>query len=117
VNAADLIQGGVDPKTGANRHARLQRDAALRRVGTISRTIAVASIAAAVAIGVYVSRAVPGHTSTSSTSGTAPGAPATGATGNTGSTGSTGTNSNGLAPPNNPPVQTPQPAPVVSGST
>jgi len=114
VNAADLIQGGVDPKTGANRHARLQRDAALRRVGTISRTIAVASIAAAVAIGVYVSRAVPGHTSTSSTSGTAPSAPATGATGNTGST---GTNSNGLAPPNNPPVQTPQPAPVVSGST
>ena len=114
MNAADLIQGGVDPKTGANRHARLQRDAALRRVGTISRTIAVASIAAAVAIGVYVSRAVPGHTSTSSTSGTAPSAPATGATGNTGST---GTNSNGLAPPNNPPVQTPQPAPVVSGST
>ena len=66
---------------GTNRHARLQRDAALQRVGTITRTIAVASIAAAAAIGVYVSRAVPGHTSISSTSGTAPSGPAAGAAG------------------------------------
>ena len=51
-----------DRPAGACRpHDRIQRDAALERVGSITRAIAVASMAAAAAIGVYVSRAVPGH--------------------------------------------------------
>ncbi len=102
-----------------NRAARLQRDAAFERVGSITKGIGVASVAAVAAFGIYVSRALPGHASTpaGSTAGTASGGSASGAYPSTGGSPSDGQSSNNLAPPYNPPVQTQQPAPVVSGSS
>jgi hypothetical protein len=118
--------GGSDPAGGGNRRARLQRDAALDRVGSITRGVAVGSIAAAVAIGLYLSRALPGHAARPVTIGTAgstpvvpagnsstppsSGVPATASAG-------AGASSTTLTPPTNPPTQTQRPAPVVSGST
>lgn len=121
------ILAGADPAVRAARGARLQRDTALDRVGSITRKIAVASIAAAAAIGFYVSRALPGHSAQPITSGTprsitgtagdnptAPSSPS-GASGSSsaGAGGSSGT----LTQPTSPPMHTQQRAPVVSGST
>jgi hypothetical protein len=127
------ILAGPDPAGRSARRARLQRDAALDRVGSVTRKIAVGSIAAAVALGFYVSRALPGHSTRPATSGSV--GPSTG-TGSTpaGSAGGTGTavpaaggsggsstgaggSSNSLSQPASPPSQTQQQAPVVSGST
>lgn len=111
-----------DQSTAATRQARRQRDDALGRIRSITKSIAVASIAGAVAIGLYVSRAVPGHrtTPTGVTAGTT-GTTSVGASAGVSPTGtsssSAGQSTATLAPPNNPPAQTQQPAPVVSGST
>jgi hypothetical protein len=111
----------TDPPHGASDHrARSQRDAALQRVRSITKAIALASVAGVVAIGIYVSRAVPGHSTTpastgagsagtgagGSAAGSAPAGPATGAQ-----------QPSNLSPPDNPPAQTQQQAPVVSGAT
>lgn len=126
-----------------DRHALARRDAAVRRVGSVTRTIGLGLVAAVAAVGIYVSRAVPGHsTSTGETTGTTTGptsagepssTPTTGATSGssptpsagapsatptTGATsGSSPAPSGSLTPPTSPPVQTQQQAPVVSGST
>jgi hypothetical protein len=121
------ILGGTDPAGRAHRRAHLQRDAALDRVGSITRKIAVGSIAAAAAIGFYVSRALPGHSARPTTSGTAGSTPDT-AGGNSGTPSSSsgvsagssagaGGSSSTLTQPTSPPSQTQQQAPVVSGST
>ncbi|MGD0394488.1 MAG: hypothetical protein ABSC41_17820 [Acidimicrobiales bacterium] len=118
----------TDPPHGASDHrARSQRDAALQRVRSITKAIALASVAGVVAIGIYVSRAVPRHSTTpastgagstgagtvgagtgagGSAAGSAPAGPATGAQ-----------QPSNLSPPDNPPAQTQQQAPVVSGAT
>lgn len=111
-----------DQSTAAIRQARRQREDALGRARSISKSIAVASVAGVAAIGLYVSRAFPGHTSTpagatagttgATSAGSSAGVPSTG--GGNSSAGQSGTT---LAPPNNPPAQAQQPAPVVSGST
>jgi len=99
----------------ADHRARNQRDAALERVGTITKAIGVASVAAVAVIGIYVSRALPGHsaTPTSTGAGTVSGSAAAG--GQAG--GSQAVQPNSLSQPNNPPAQSQQQAPVVSGST
>jgi hypothetical protein len=81
----------------------------------------VASAAGVAAIGLYVSRALPGHRSTQ-TGATAASAGATSAGSSAGVSPTVGNSSacqsgTNLAPPNNPQAQTQQPSPVVSGST
>lgn len=113
---------GNDQSTGAIRQARRQREEALRRARSITKSIAVASVAGVAAIGFYVSRALPGHASTptGATAGTT-GVTSTGSSAGVSPTGggnsSAGQSGTSLAPPNNPPAQAQQPAPVVSGST
>ena len=111
-----------DQSTAATRQARRQRDDALGRIRSITKSIAVASVAGAVAIGLYVSRSLPGHTTTptgvtAGTTATTSAGSSAGASSAGASSSSTGQTSTTLAPPNNPPAQTQQPAPVVSGST
>jgi hypothetical protein len=112
-----------DRSTNALRRARHQREDGLRRVRSITRSIAIASVTAAVAAGVYVSRALPGHsstpTNTSTNVGVAPTpsgssevSPAAGAATSPGNQ-----SSSSLSPPSNAPAQAQQPAPVVSGAT
>ncbi|MGA3147255.1 MAG: hypothetical protein ABSF33_07235 [Acidimicrobiales bacterium] len=108
----------IHPPPGFDHRARSQRDAALQRVNSITKAIAVASVTAAVAIGIYVSRAVPGHS-------TIPAGAASGTTGTTGAASGTGSGvpaagtsqPSSLSPPNTPPTPTQQQAPVVSGAT
>ncbi len=102
------------------RAARLQRDAAFERSRSITKGIAVASVAAMAGLAAYVSHAFPGHSSTptGSTSGTSTNSAGSGATstGSSSSGGSTGSGSSISAPANNP-SSSYQQAPVVSGSS
>ncbi len=115
---------------GRDHEVRRRRDDALERTRSITKTIGVASVAAVAALGIYLSRALPGHAATS-TATTGTGSTATGGTtgaGGTAATPSTGTPTTGsgssgspsptqLTPPTSPPVQTQRQAPVVSGSS
>jgi hypothetical protein len=98
----------------ADHLARVRRDAALARVGSITKGIGVASVAAVAVIGIYISRAVPGHSTTPAGTGAVSGGSATAGTQ---AGGAQAVQPGGLAPPDNPPTQTQQQAPVVSGST
>ena len=62
----------------SDHRARLRRDVALDRVGSITRKIVIGSIAGAAAIGFYVSRALPGHSARPASSGVAGSTPGTG---------------------------------------
>ncbi len=94
---------------------RHRRDAAFDRARSITKTIAVASVAAVAAFGIYLSRALPGHAATSHTSGSTV-SPSDGSTSTGGDSGASQSPSD-LAPPNSPPAQSQQRAPVVSGSS
>ncbi|HVA08570.1 MAG TPA: hypothetical protein VNG12_17695 [Acidimicrobiales bacterium] len=100
------------PVPNAAALARRRRDESLGRVTTMTKTIGVSILAATGILGLYISKALPGHSTTapSVTSNVA----SSNSNGNTGSGAST---SGGLAPPSSPPVQSQQPAPVVSGSS
>lgn len=73
MNAADRLPAGRGQGRPSSRLDRAQRDAALRRVRSITKAVAVGSVAAAAGIGVYVSRALPGHSSTTRASTTGAG--------------------------------------------
>jgi hypothetical protein len=94
---------------------RRRRDAALERTRSITKTVAVTSVAAVAAFGIYISRAVPGHAA--STSGSAGSTASPSGAVSTGNGASGGQSPSNLAPPNSPPVQSQQQAPVVSGSS
>lgn len=100
--------------TPAHRHAAsLRRDGALNRLSSLTSAIAIGTIAAVGALGIYVAKAVPGHHSGANTAT----ANATATSGNSGqNTGSSGS-SNGLNPPSTAPQSAVAPAPVVSGSS
>jgi hypothetical protein len=115
-------QSGTNRAPGAHRdrQARIQRDDALRRSGSITRAIAAASLAALAALGVYVSRAFPGHSA--STTVPSPGATSTGGASTNGAVAGGGTSTGGqsgtsISPPTNAPAPSQQQAPVVSGSS
>jgi hypothetical protein len=93
---------------------RRRRDAAVERTRSITKAVAVASVAAVAAFGIYISRAVPGHAATTSGSTVSPAG-----TSSSGATSSGSQSSGGLAPPASPPTQSQpqQQAPVVSGSS
>ncbi len=92
------------PAQDHTRLARLRRDDALSRLATINRSIGAAALVATGVLGLYLGKALPGHqASTQSQSSQSQ------------STDSSGSNT--LTPPASAPVQTQQPAPVVSGAS
>lgn len=92
------------------RIAVTRRDAALERLSAVTAGIAVATLAAVGALGVYVAKALPGH-HTGQTAG------ATVTSGNTGNSGTGSGSGNSLNPPNSAPQGASLPAPVTSGSS
>ncbi len=122
VTTANPSNGWNEQSTAAIRRARRQREDALGRARSITKSIAVASVTGVVAISFYVSRALPGHRSTPSsataaTTGTTSAGSSAEVSPTAGGNSSSGQSATSLAPPSNPPAQTQQPAPVVSGST
>jgi hypothetical protein len=99
--------------TQQRRAASLRRDRALNRLSSITGSIAVVTIAAVAALGIYVAKALPGHHAGASTGATSSTAPA----GNTGQGTGAASSSNSLNPPSTPPTATSAPPPVTSGST
>ncbi len=84
--------------------ARLRRDDALSRLATINRSIVTAALVMTGVLGLYLSKALPGHHAATQSQST-----------QNQSTSSSGTSQ--LAPPSSAPVPTQQPASVVSGAS
>ncbi len=108
--------GRADPA----RQARLQRDDAVERVWSITKGVAVGSTAAVAGLVLYLSQALPGHSTTpSSTTGAAgTGAvPAPSGTGASSPVGASGQSAGGVASPSFTPAPSQQQVPVVSGSS
>jgi len=96
------------------RHAAsLRRDGALNRLASIKTAIAVATIGAVGALGVYVAKALPGHHAGASTGATTATVPSSNSAQGAGASSS----SNALNPPPTQPQATSAPPPVTSGST
>ncbi len=104
-----------DPRVTLERH---RRDDSLDRVSRLTTRVAIGALAMVGALGLYVSRALPGHTTTPSTSaGTAsPSTPTNPASaGSSGQASSQG--SSAVSPPAAAPVQTQAPAQVSTGAS
>ena len=95
------------------RAATLRRDGALNRLSSITGSIAVATVAAVGALGIYVAKALPGHHAGASTGATTSSVPS----GNSGQGGSASSSPNTLNPPSTPPTAASAPPRVTSGST
>jgi hypothetical protein len=95
------------------RAASLRRDGALNRLSSITGSIAIATVAAVGALGIYVAKALPGHRAGASTGATTATVPA----GNSGQGAGASSSSNALNPPSTPPQAASAPPPVTSGST
>lgn len=94
------------------RVARIRRDEAIGRISTVTKTVGIGILTATGVLGLYLSKALPGHKTTQGTSSVA-----TNTSSNGTSTSGTSSGSGQLAPPSTPPVQAQQPAPVVSGAS
>lgn len=105
---ASLRQSGPAQRRHA---ASLRRDGALNRLSSITGSIAIATVAAVGALGIYVAKALPGHHAGASTGATTTTVPS----GNSGNGGVGASNS--LNPPSTPPQAASAPPPVTSGST
>ena len=97
------------PEQDHTRAARLRRDDALSRIATINRSIVVAALVMTGVLGLYLSKALPGHHAATQSQATQDQSAQSQSTGSSGSS--------QLAPPASAPVQTQQPAPVVSGAS
>ncbi len=117
-------RAAVDP----TRRARLERDAALERVGRLTRGITVGSVVAAGAFGLYVAHALPGHAASTSTGGAVSGGAVSGGAVSGGAvsggavsggavSGGGVPQSGGLSQPAAAPAPSQQPAPVISGAS
>ncbi len=107
-------RGRQDPSYAA----RQQRDAGLERGRTITKGIAAASVAAVAVAGVYLSQALPGHSSSTSTSTSGSGAATPVAPSDGSSSVSSGSSaSSGISAPASAPAPAYQQAPVTSGSS
>jgi hypothetical protein len=93
--------------------ARIRRDDSLGRITKLTKMIGLGLLAATGALGLYLSKALPGRQTATQNSSTSGPASSTAAAGNS----SAGTSSGRLSPPSSPPAQSRQPAPVVSGAT
>jgi hypothetical protein len=95
--------------------ARIRRDDSLGRITKITKTLGIGLLAMTGALGLYLSKALPGHSSTSQSMSTSSSATNTTTAGS--STSGTSSGSGQLSPPSSPPAQSQQPAPVVSGAS
>ncbi|MHB1774908.1 MAG: hypothetical protein ACYCU7_02800 [Acidimicrobiales bacterium] len=107
-----------------DRLALVQRDASLLRVSSLTRALGAGVVVLVGVVGLYVSRAFPGHQSTSHATGGAPsaaptagGATAGGASPSGATAGGTASPGGGISAPASPPVTTPAMPPVVSGAS
>ncbi|HEX3841010.1 MAG TPA: hypothetical protein VHU85_09495 [Acidimicrobiales bacterium] len=102
------------------RGANNRRDLALHRVGKVTRRVAVATVASVGILGLYVSRALPGHASTSTPATTTPAgqnpAPPTTSPSVAGSSGAS-TPQPVPAAPVSPPTTTPRRVHVTTGAS
>ncbi len=102
----------------AGRREGARRDAALNRIGKLTKRIAVATVAAVGILGLYVSKSLPGHATTpASQSPAATTTPTTSAPATAPSGGSSTAPTTAPAPPASPPVTTRRPAHVTSGAS
>ena len=99
------------PALDRSRLARIRRDDSLDRISKITKTLGIGVLAVTGVLGLYLSKALPGHQAAAANSSTS--AP----NGGTAGSSSAGASSGSLSPPSAPPVQSQQPAPVVSGAT
>ena len=93
--------------------ARIRRDDSLGRITKVTKALGIGLLATTGVLGLYLSKALPGHTST--TQSTTSSATSNSTTGST--TSGTSSGSGQLSPPSNPPAQSRQPASVVSGAS
>ncbi len=91
----------------------MRRDSALNRLSSITGSIAIATVAAVGALGIYVAKALPGHHAPPSSGATTATVPSSNSGQGAGAPGSPGA----LNPPSAPPQATSAPPPVTSGST
>jgi len=111
---------GNSPVGATDRVARGRRDAALVRVGKVTKSVAVGIAAAVGVLGVYVAHALPGH-STAPASQSAVTTPSTAVTPGSGSP--SGSSAPASSPqtsptaPASPPVVTRRPAQVTTGAS
>jgi len=110
---------GTSPRRpDPTRAARLQREAGFERSRTITKGVAFGSVAAVAAAGIYLSQALPGHTtSTGSTGSGATSAGASTPAAAVPSGGSAASQGSGISTPAAAPTPAYQQAPVVSGSS
>jgi hypothetical protein len=98
------------------RHAAaLRRDGALSRLSTITAAVGVATIVAVGILGIYVGKALPGHSPAAATSGGTSSGTTGQVSGNSGNSGNSGPSA--INPPSTPTQRAPAPAPVTSGSS
>lgn len=98
------------------RGAGIRRDAALHRVGKVTKRIAVASVAAVGILGLYVSKSLPGHATTPS--GQSPAATTTPTTSAPPAPSSGSSTAPTVpTPPTSPPVTTHRPSHVTTGAS
>lgn len=96
-----------------------RRDAYVGRVTSATKAIGLATVAAVGAVALYVSRAVPGHSTTSTSqasTGQASTSPTVGGTAGSAASGAAAPQSGApsLTAPSSPPVRTTRPAPVIT---
>ena len=118
-----MARTGNTPVGATDRVARGRRDAALVRVGKVTKSVAVAIVAAVGVLGLYVAKALPGHSAapaSQSTATTPPAAPTPGAAAPSGSsapTNSPQTAQTSPVAPVSPPVVTRRSAQVTTGAS
>ncbi|HEV3265269.1 MAG TPA: hypothetical protein VG014_07080 [Acidimicrobiales bacterium] len=103
---------------GPGRGEGVRRDAALHRVGKLTKRIAVATVAAVGILGLYVSKSLPGHATTpagQSPAGTT--TPTTSAPAAAPGSGPSTAPTTAPAAPASPPVTTRKPAHVTTGAS
>ena len=103
------------PAGARDRLARGRRDASLVRVSSVTKTIGVGIVAAVGVLGLYVSRALPGH-HTSAPAGQAPASSPSAPSGSA-AQGAPAASPSALTPPASAPARTQAPAPVTSGAS
>ena len=116
-----MAQKRYAPGTMIDPAARTRRDDSLRRVRKLTRRVAVAAVAGVGVLGLYVAKALPGHSATVTSQTTATTSPPTTTAPSSGSSGSSSsssaTNSPAVTAPPSPPVTTPRPVHVTTGAS
>ncbi|HEX3565781.1 MAG TPA: hypothetical protein VHU17_10445 [Acidimicrobiales bacterium] len=110
-----MAQKRYAPGTMNHPAAGIRRDDSLRRVRKLTRRVAIAAVAGVGVLGLYVAKALPGHSAAATNQTTATTAPPTTTAPSSGS--SSATNSPAVTAPPSPPVTTPRPVHVTTGAS